>query len=277
MGNRVGGNKKRKNSYNNRKYDTGHSTENSSYTSEPIFRVLVMGRPGCGKTTFISRFLPDRNVESLSYGDLILSSIHMHDTTVRLVIGELNGENYWNRPRRGKNFDIGIVCYDITCERSFMEAEDWMKKFVLFYSHNPMTCMAFIGLKRDLEDQRAITKEQLRERALMFQYDNPMFFETSSVEPTDHSVREAMMAVITRKLRLIGHYHIPEPLPVRSSLVEIVCCYIGSNIKCVEDLKSIRKVLPEDVFALIERRFDAVKLRQNKPYSSFEREEQTLV
>lgn len=145
-----------------------------------LFKVLIIGNSGVGKSCLLLRFAEDMfsdNYISTIGVDFKIRKIDLEGKSIKLQIWDTAGQERFRTITksyyRGSN---GIVVvYDITDRESFEQIQHWMSEID---SHaSPDVCRLLVGNKCDLEENRAVKTEE--GESLARQYGIP-FLETSA-------------------------------------------------------------------------------------------------
>ncbi len=144
------------------------------------FKILVVGEGAVGKTSIATRYTTGGFKEShlMTVGaNFMLKNLEMEDgTMVRLSIWDTAGQEKFRRVvetyyKGGKGV---LICFDITNRKTFEELEYWRSTST---KHIPDASFILVGNKADLEEQRAVSKEDAE--ALAKEWNLP-YFETSA-------------------------------------------------------------------------------------------------
>ena len=166
-----------------------------------LFKILLIGNSGVGKSSLLFRFseniwekefIPTIGVDFVSNINIIkkqkLKSIEVDGKKVKLQIWDTAGQERFKNIQASyyKGANGILVVYDITNKESFEHVNSWLIE--IEKNGNKNVFKILIGNKNDLEEQRAVTKEQGEEFASINGMD---FFETSA--KTAYQVQEAFI------------------------------------------------------------------------------------
>eukprot|EP01134_Creolimax_fragrantissima_P004062 CFRG4062T1 len=145
-----------------------------------LFKLLLIGDSGVGKTCVLFRFSDDSYNSTFisTIGiDFKIRTIEMDGKKIKLQIWDTAGQERFRTITtayyRGA---MGILLvYDVTCEKSFDNIRQWIKNIEAHASEDVEKMI--LGNKCDIEDKRAVATE--RGTALASEYSIP-FLETSA-------------------------------------------------------------------------------------------------
>jgi len=152
------------------------SAENRRY----VFKIVVVGDGGVGKSTMIQRLITGQFVPmKITIGtDLASFPLNVNGISIRLQIWDFAGEKRFRffLPNYARGALGCLLCYDITRYTSFQNLHDWYN-IVKENANDPIFIL--VGGKHDLEDKRRTVSY---EEAVQFQkeYNLTHFLETSS-------------------------------------------------------------------------------------------------
>lgn len=98
-------------------------------------KIVVLGAQGVGKTSLVNRFIDPNaslNVQSTVGATFLTKKLHDPDTntTVRLQVWDTAGQERFRSLSRlyYRNAHAGILCYDVTDEKSWEEMKEWLEE-----------------------------------------------------------------------------------------------------------------------------------------------------
>jgi len=160
-----------------------------------LFKVIIFGDAGCGKTTLRKRFMTDVFISDSSKTigvDFETKVLEMDGLVIKLLLWDFAGEERFRFmfPQYIYGAMGGILMYDITDYSSFSHIIDWLS---VINGTTPRFPIFLLGAKSDLDDYREISfREGQRVAKLM---DLKEFFECSS--KTGENVKTSF-ALLTR-------------------------------------------------------------------------------
>lgn len=160
-----------------------------------LFKLLLIGDSGVGKTCILFRFSDDSFNPTFitTIGiDFKIRTIELGDKKIKLQIWDTAGQERFRTITtayyRGA---MGIILvYDITNEKSFDNIKTWIRN-IEQHANEDVEKM-ILGNKCDMDDKRVITKEQGEKLASTY---GVRFMETSAKAKI--GVEEAFMAIAT--------------------------------------------------------------------------------
>ena len=159
-----------------------------------LFKVIVVGEGGVGKTTFINRYATQKFIEStkitIGAGFYSLDK-RVNGDFVKLQVWDFGGEKRFRfiLPSYCKGTSGVIFAFDLTRPSTFWNLEDW---FDLVKKHTNNPIILVIGTKVDEVERfgpRAVNDGQIAEFLKKHNLSAELFFKTSS--KTGQNVKEA--------------------------------------------------------------------------------------
>jgi len=145
-----------------------------------LFKVVVVGDGGVGKSTMIQRLIKGVYLPSkITIGtDLATFQMEFENLVVKLQIWDFAGEKRFRffLPNYARGAHGCLLCYDITRYTSFQNLQEW---YDIVQDHSSDPVFVLVGGKVDLADsRRTVSIEEAEE--FQKQYNIPYHFETSS-------------------------------------------------------------------------------------------------
>jgi len=109
----------------------GDSTEDDSVVEEYVYKILVVGDLGCGKTSFIHRYVNKAfsNTYRATIGvDFALKTLNWDNkTSIRLQLWDIAGQERFGHMTRVyyKEAVGAMIVYDVTREKTFQAVTKW--------------------------------------------------------------------------------------------------------------------------------------------------------
>jgi small GTP-binding protein len=148
-------------------------------TYDHMFKLLIVGESGVGKTCMLLRFADDlfeENFLSTIGVDFKVKEIDVEGQKVKLQIWDSAGQERFRNITSSyyRNCAGIIIVYDVTSEDSFTKVTDWIQEVRRYV---PTVPLMIVGNKCDLEDKRAVPTARGEEVA---QKEQLIFLETSA-------------------------------------------------------------------------------------------------
>jgi len=148
--------------------------------AEVVYKVIVVGDAGVGKTSLARRYTTGQFDESYLFTlgvDFFTKQIKLKDdTNIKLVIYDTGGQERFDFIR-GLYFEGAagaIIAYDVTDQQSFDRVDHWMQQV---YQRCEGIPLLLVGCKTDLKDQRVVEESEAKNAAKHLKMD---FIETSA-------------------------------------------------------------------------------------------------
>ncbi|XP_054620003.1 ras-related protein Rab-25-like [Dunckerocampus dactyliophorus] len=160
-----------------------------------VFKVVLIGESGVGKSNLLTRFTKNEfNHDSRTTIGVEFSTrtVQLDNCTIKMQVWDTAGlERYRAITSAYYRGAVGaLLVYDITKHVTYESAERWLKEL---YDHaDPHMVVMLVGNKNDLEDMRTIPAEEAKAFA---ETNGLMFMETSALDSTN--VEAAFIDVLT--------------------------------------------------------------------------------
>lgn len=149
---------------------------------DKLFKIVLIGESGVGKTNLISRFVEDQfSLESRSTIGVEFSNktIFLENTTIKVQLWDTAGQERFRAITvayyRGAHG--AIVVFDCTKRQTFERLDQWISDLRLYSSES--VSIVIVGNKSDLSHLRAVSTEEAQEYA---QRNGCLFMETSALD-----------------------------------------------------------------------------------------------
>ena len=161
---------------------SNNSNENKPSNYQYIFKLILIGNSGVGKSCILQRYMKHTFEESYKCTigvDFLMKSIIINGQTVKLQLWDTAGQEKYKSMvssyYRGAN--VALIVFDITNHQSFDALPLWIENF---YKNGPeQKNIILIGNKKDMAEQREVTQQ---EAEAFSETNNMMYFETSAKE-----------------------------------------------------------------------------------------------
>jgi len=191
------------------------STSGSDDEYDYLFKVVLIGDSGVGKSNLLSRFTRNEfNLESKSTigVEFATKSIQSDNKTIKAQIWDTAGqERYRAITSAYYRGAVGaLLVYDLSKRLSYENVTRWLKE--LRDHADPNIVIMLVGNKKDLRHMRQVTTDEAKE---MCKQQKLFFIETSAL--ADSNVATAFETILKEIYRLISRKTIttdgPTPAP----------------------------------------------------------------
>lgn len=192
-----------------------------------LFKILVIGDSGVGKSCLLTRFVDDTysdNFQTTVGVDFKIHTVELDGVTVKLQLWDTAGQerfrNIVSSYYRGAHG--AVVVYSITDEDSFKNVKMWLGEIERFGNHAVKKIL--VGNKADLPGKRQVDFKV----AQAFAEEHGLtVIETSAKE--DKNVEQMFLALVADIKRVQGHQVTPQvPTTIRVGVTvappERTCC-----------------------------------------------------
>ena len=166
-----------------------------------IFKIVLIGDSGVGKTNILSRYLTNQFSAStqptvgVEFGSKIIKK---GEKLIKLQIWDTAGQERYKSITSAyyKGAKGAFVVYDISRKSTFDNVDKWINE--LKNNGSEDVFILLVGNKSDLNDQREISEEEVKKKAEMY---NIAFCETSALKGNNIEFAfESLIDKITEKL-----------------------------------------------------------------------------
>lgn len=170
-----------------------------------LFKIVVVGDGGVGKSTMIQRLITGHFVPmKITIGtDLASYDMNIEDISVKLQIWDFAGERRFRffLPNYARGAQGCILCYDISRYSSFQHLQEWYD--IVKENTNTDTVYLLVGGKADLSEyRRTVSRAEAEE--LQKELDIPFFLESSSkTGENNKNVFEMLTEAMLKKREII--------------------------------------------------------------------------
>ncbi len=166
-----------------------------SSSSNYEFRILTIGDCGVGKTSILLRYTEDsfdETITSLGVLDWTKKTLDYEGCSVKLNFMDTSGhEKYGTLTQQYcRSGDAILLCYDVTCQDSFLHINYWRQKIGVPFSKP----VILVGNKIDLEDHIRVSTATGSTSAKNLHKTGVPFCEVSA--KTGHGVEELFKQLI---------------------------------------------------------------------------------
>ena len=152
-------------------------------TPTMIFKILLIGDAGVGKTNIVERYINkkfEENSVSTIGVDLRDKTFDFDGDRVKVQIWDTAGDPKYRTLQDSyyKGAQGFMLVYDISNKKSFENLDKWYKAIKVDNKNSNNIKVILVGNKSDLEEKREITEEEGKNKAESFGFS---FLETSSL------------------------------------------------------------------------------------------------
>jgi len=160
-----------------------------------LFKLLLIGDSGVGKSCLLLRFADDTYTESYisTIGvDFKIRTIELDGKTVKLQIWDTAGQERFRAITRGyyRGAVGALIVFDITKQVSFRNVEKWLQELKQ-HAFDDIVIM-LVGNKSDLRQAREVPTDEAKKFA---QKNNLLFIETSALD--GENIKEAFYQTVS--------------------------------------------------------------------------------
>ena len=161
---------------------TEDSNQRKSSNYQYIFKIILIGNSGVGKSCILQRYMKHTFEEKYKCTigvDFLMKSIVINGQTVKLQLWDTAGQEKYKSMvtsyYRGAN--VALIVFDLTSHISFEALPTWIENY---YKNGPeLKNIILIGNKKDMEENRQVTEEEAK---AFSEENNMIYFETSAKE-----------------------------------------------------------------------------------------------
>jgi len=145
-----------------------------------LFKIVIVGDGGIGKSTMIQRLITGRFVPmKITIGtDLATKELDVNSNKIKLQVWDFAGEKRFRffLPNYARGAKGCLLCYDISRYTSFQNLPEW---YEIVKQNAGKPVFILVGCKHDLAElKRTVSLEEAKN--FQQEYNIPYFFETSS-------------------------------------------------------------------------------------------------
>ncbi|XP_032375202.1 ras-related protein Rab-25b [Etheostoma spectabile] len=166
-----------------------------------VFKVVLIGESGVGKSNLLSRFTKNEfNHDSRTTIGVEFSTrtVQLRGFTIKAQIWDTAGlERYRAITSAYYRGAVGaLLVFDITKHLTYESVERWLKEL---YDHaDPHIVVMLVGNKTDLESERSVPNEEAKDYA---EKNGLLYLETSALESTNvEAAFNSVLSEIQRKV-----------------------------------------------------------------------------
>ena len=151
---------------------------------EYIFKIIIIGSSGVGKSSILQRYIQKTFNDSFSSTigvDFFMKTINIGEKSIKLQLWDTAGTEKFRSITTGyyRGADAAFVVFDLSSKKSFNAVDEWIESYYKFKNPDSEKNVVLIGNKVDLIDNREITQEEAENYV---KTNNIFYFETSAKE-----------------------------------------------------------------------------------------------
>jgi len=179
-------------------------SQQSEQKRQFLFKILVVGDGGVGKSTMIQRLITGHFVPmKITIGtDLLTWSTTRDEIDIKLQIWDFAGEKRFRffLPNYSRGAQGCLLCFDISRYTSFQNLQEW---YDIVKENTNDTIFFLVGLKVDLSESRRTVQKEDAEK-FRNEHNIPFLIETSSkTGDNNNNVFETLVEAMLKKRELI--------------------------------------------------------------------------
>ncbi len=179
-------------------------SQQSDQKRQFLFKILVVGDGGVGKSTMIQRLITGHFVPmKITIGtDLLTWSTTRDEIDIKLQIWDFAGEKRFRffLPNYSRGAQGCLLCFDISRYTSFQNLQEW---YDIVKENTNDTIFFLVGLKVDLSESRRTVQKEDAEK-FRNEHNIPFLIETSSkTGDNNNNVFETLVEAMLKKRELI--------------------------------------------------------------------------
>ena len=135
-----------------------------------VFKVVVVGETGVGKTSLVGSLCDEPYIEERSAtigADVKQVTLTVDGKRVKLMIWDTAGQEKFRTltPAFYRGAHLILLCFDITKYDTFQRVESWFEELTLSAGTSPNVVKLLIGTKFDRANHRVVEREEAVEMA----------------------------------------------------------------------------------------------------------------
>ena len=147
-----------------------------------IFKMILIGDSGVGKTNILSRYLNNTFSETSKSTvgvELGTKVEQINDTKIKVQIWDTAGQERYKSITKTyyKGAKGALIVYDISKKDSFKNVDKWIQDLKEFGDED--AAILIVGNKSDLEEKREVTTEEVKKKAEVYKM---AYCETSALK-----------------------------------------------------------------------------------------------
>mmetsp|Transcript_6245 Transcript_6245/g.9066 ORF Transcript_6245/g.9066 Transcript_6245/m.9066 type:complete len:226 (+) Transcript_6245:89-766(+) len=168
-----------------------------SFPYDHLFKLLMIGDAGVGKSSMLLRFTDDsfdEHIQSTIGVDFKVKHVDASGKRVKLTIWDTAGQERFRTLTSSyyRGAQGVVMVYDVTRRDSFESLDQWLKEVKLYSPNNGEGVVKLlVGNKIDREEERAVSREEAENWA---RSQGMLFLEASA--KTKAGIRQCFMEIV---------------------------------------------------------------------------------
>lgn len=178
---------------------TTATTSGDAAAYDYLFKFLIIGRAGVGKSCILNRFIENKFKENMTHTigvEFGSKMITVNNKIIKLQIWDTAGQERFRSVTRSyyRGAAGALLCYDLTSRDSFNSLKNWLTDARNLAS--PNIFVVLVGNKKDLESSREVSFQEATDFA---KENDLMFIETSALngEGVDEAFVQCAHSILT--------------------------------------------------------------------------------
>ena len=157
------------------------SEEDDDKKYDYIFKLILIGSSGVGKTSILQRYIQKIFYDDYTCTigvDFFMKSMKIDDKLIKLQLWDTAGTEKFKSITTGyyRGANAAFIVFDLTSRASFDAVPKWIEAYYRTNNENEKN-VVLIGNKSDLEELREVSTEEAQSYA---EINNMAYFETSA-------------------------------------------------------------------------------------------------
>ena len=149
---------------------------------EYIFKIILIGSSGVGKSSLLQRYIQKVFEESYTCTigvDFFMKTIEVNDKTVKLQLWDTAGTEKYRSITTSyyRGAHCAFIVFDLTSKESFDALPTWIENYYKYCNQEFDKNVVIIGNKSDLKDKRVVTESEIND---FMKLNKLVYFETSA-------------------------------------------------------------------------------------------------
>ena len=158
------------------------SEEDDDKKYDYIFKLILIGSSGVGKTSILQRYIQKifNDDYTCTIGvDFFMKSMKIDDKLIKLQLWDTAGTEKFKSITTGyyRGANAAFIVFDLTSRKSFESVSEWIENYYKYSNPDYERHVILIGNKSDLKNERIITEDEIDD---FVKLNKIKYFETSA-------------------------------------------------------------------------------------------------